>query len=88
MSATTTDRLIRLTVHLEQQPEGGYTVTAPQLPGLVTEGDTVAEAMANVEDALAALLGLYEDTGKEIPSDLIVDEEDKRHISHEALIAV
>lgn len=67
MSAATTDRLIRLTIHLEQQPEGGYTATAPQLPGLVTEGDTVAEAMANVEDALAALLELYEDTGKEIP---------------------
>lgn len=67
MSATTPDRLIRLTIHLEQQPEGGYTTTAPQLPGLVTEGDTVAEAMANVEDALAALLELYEDTGKEIP---------------------
>ena len=88
MSAPTTDRLIRLTVHLERQPEGGYTVTAPQLPGLVTEGDTVAEAMANVEDALAALLELYEDTGKEIPSDVIVDEKDKRRISHEALIAV
>ena len=52
MSAATTGRLIRLTVHMEQQPEGGYTVTAPQLPGLVTEGDTVAEAMSNVEDAL------------------------------------
>ena len=88
MSAPTTDRLIRLTFHLERQPEGGYTVTAPQLPGLVTEGDTVAEAMANVEDALAALLEFYEDTGKEIPGDLIVDEEDKRRISHEALIAV
>ena len=88
MSATTTDRLIRLTVHLEQQPEGDYTVTAPQLPGLVTEGDTVAEAMANVEDALVALLELYEDTGKEVPSDLIVDERDMRRISHEALIAV
>ena len=35
MSTSTTGRLIRLTVHLEQQPEGGYTVTAPQLPGLV-----------------------------------------------------
>lgn len=88
MSATKTGRLIRLTVHLEQQPEGGYTATAPQLPGLVTEGDTVAEAMANVEDALAALLELYEDTGKEIPSSLIVDEEEKRNIRHEALIAV
>ena len=88
MSAATTGRLIRLTVHMEQQPEGGYTVTAPQLPGLVTEGDTVAEAMSNVEDALVAILELYEETGKEIPTDLIVDEKDKRRIGHEALIAV
>ena len=44
--------------------------------------------MSNVEDALAALLELYEDTGKEIPSDLIVDEGEKRRIRHEALIAV
>ena len=88
MSAATTGRLIRLTVHLEQQPEGGYTVTAPQLPGLVTEGDTVAEAMSNVEDALVAILQLYEDTGKEIPTGLIVDEQEERRIRHEALIAV
>ena len=88
MSAATTGRLIRLTVHLEQQPEGGYTVTAPQLPGLVTEGDTVAEAMSNVEDALVAVLELYEDTCKEIPSGLIVDEREMRRIRHEALIAV
>lgn len=87
MTASTTGRLIRLTVHLEQ-PEGGYTVTAPQLPGLVTEGDTVAEAMSNVEDALAALIELYEDTGKDLPSGLIVDGKDKRRISHEALMAV
>ena len=88
MSAATTGRLIRLTVHLEQQPEGGYTVTAPQLPGLVTEGDTVAEAMSNVEDALVAVLELNEETGKEIPSGLIVDEQQMRRIRHEALIAV
>ena len=66
----------------------GFTATARQLPCLVTEGDTVAEAMANAEDALVALLELYADTGKEIPSDLIVDEKDKHRISHQALIAV
>ena len=88
MSAATTGRLIRLTVHMEQQPEGGYTVTAPQLPGLVTEGDTVAEAMSNAEDALVAILELYEETGKEIPTGLIVDEQEMRRIRHEALIAV
>jgi antitoxin HicB len=32
---------------LTPQPEGGYTVTSPLLPELVTEGDTVEEAMAD-----------------------------------------
>ena len=29
------------------QPEGGFTVTSPVLPELVTEGDTLDEAFAN-----------------------------------------
>lgn len=31
------------------QPEGGYTVTSPLFPELVTEGDSFDEAMANVK---------------------------------------
>ena len=41
---------------LTPQPEGGYTVTSPLLPELLTEGDTVEEALANVRDALAAVI--------------------------------
>ena len=33
---------------LSPQPEGGYTVTSPLLPELVTEGDTAEEALENV----------------------------------------
>jgi len=40
---------------LTTQPEGGYTVTSPALPELITEGDTVEEALAHVQDALARL---------------------------------
>jgi predicted RNase H-like HicB family nuclease len=40
---------------LSPQPEGGFTVTSPLLPELVTEGDTAEEAMDNVRDALAAV---------------------------------
>lgn len=43
------------------QAEGGYTVTSPLLPELVTEGDSVGEALDNVKDALAAVIELYED---------------------------
>ena len=36
----------------EPQPDGGFTVTSPLLPGLVTEGDSFEEALENVRDAL------------------------------------
>ena len=44
---------------LEPQPEGGYTVTSPLLPELITEGDTVAEALATVDDAFGAVVETY-----------------------------
>jgi antitoxin HicB len=50
------------------QPEGGYTVTSPILPELVTEGDTLDEAFANVQDALAAVVELYADSGRQLPA--------------------
>ena len=49
------------------QPEGGFTVTSPVLPELITEGDTLQEAYANVSDALAAVLELYADQGRALP---------------------
>ena len=33
----------QITVILEEQPEGGYTVTCKELPELVTEGDSIDE---------------------------------------------
>ncbi len=58
----------------ESQPEGGFTVTSPLLPGLVTEGDTMEEALANVGDAMAALVEAYEDLGRPLPASLQVPE--------------
>jgi len=52
---------------LAPQPEGGYTVTSPLLPELVTEGDTVEEALGNVRDGLSAVIELYEDLGRPLP---------------------
>lgn len=49
------------------QPEGGYTVTSPLLPELITEGDSIRDAMENVKDALAAVLELYEELGRSLP---------------------
>ncbi len=52
---------------LTPQPEGGYTVTSPLLPELVTEGDSLDEALENVKDALAAVVELYQDLGRSLP---------------------
>lgn len=49
------------------QPEGGYTVTSPLLPELITEGDSIRDVMENVTDALAAVIELYEERGRSLP---------------------
>lgn len=58
---------------LTPQPEGGYTVTSPVLPELVTEGATLDEALENVSDALRAVVELYEDLGRPLPPNLRQD---------------
>jgi antitoxin HicB len=57
----------RLPLVFAPQPEGGFTVTSPVLPELVTEGDTLEEAFSNVSDALAAVLELYAEEGRVLP---------------------
>ena len=44
------------TAVFEPAEEGGYTVTVPALPGLVTEGDTFEEARSMVEEAIRGML--------------------------------
>jgi antitoxin HicB len=59
--------LYKVPLILAPQPEGGYTVTSPLLPELLTEGETVDEALAHVQDALAAVVELYQDLGRPLP---------------------
>ncbi|HEY1187833.1 MAG TPA: type II toxin-antitoxin system HicB family antitoxin [Gemmata sp.] len=62
--------LYRVPLVFTPQPGGGYTVTSPVLPELVTEGDSLDEAYANVPDALAAVIELYEDRNQQLPAGL------------------
>jgi antitoxin HicB len=59
----------KIPLTLAPQPEGGYTVTSPVLPELLTEGDTPEQALDNVKDALAAVVEIYEDLGRPLPSE-------------------
>jgi antitoxin HicB len=62
-----TKNIYKLPLVLEPQPEGGYTVTCPLLPNLITEADTLEEVIPNVADALAALIEAYEDLNQPLP---------------------
>ena len=70
------------TVFFEPAAEGGYVVTCPALPGLVTEGDTLAEARRMAKDAIRAYLESLRKDGESIPSDLkLVSDPVKEKIS-------
>jgi antitoxin HicB len=45
----------KLVLTLREAEEGGYIVTSPLDPELITEAETVPEAFANARDALKAL---------------------------------
>ena len=50
-----------LKVVLERSDEGGFTVYVPSLPGCVSEGETIDEAMANIREAVELYLEPAED---------------------------
>ena len=45
----------KLVLLLQEAEEGGYVVTSPLDPELITEADSISEAFANARDALQAL---------------------------------
>ncbi len=57
------------TMLFEPAEEGGYVVTCPALPGLVTEGDTLEEARRMAEDALRGYVESLLEDGQAIPPD-------------------
>ena len=59
--------IFKLPLVLEPQPEGGYTITCPLLPELVTEADELDEIVPNVSDAIAAIIEAYQDLNKPLP---------------------
>jgi antitoxin HicB len=50
------------------EPEGGYTVTCPALPGLVTYGETLDEARHMARDAMEGLIEVMIEQGEAIPA--------------------
>ena len=54
-------------VILVPQPEGGFFVECPSLPGCYSEGDTVEEALDNIREAILLVLEDMQEVGETAP---------------------
>jgi len=54
---------------LREEPEGGYTVTVPTLPGCVTYGSDLKEAYAMAEEAILAYIQSQVKHGETVTDD-------------------
>ncbi len=52
---------MRLQVVLEPSEEGGYTVFVPSLPGCISEGENIDDALSNIQEAIELYLESTED---------------------------
>ena len=54
---------------LRKEPEGGYTVIVPSLPGCVTYGDSIDEAINMAKEAIELYIESLGEHGEEIPTE-------------------
>lgn len=54
-------------VILSPQPDGGFFVECPSLPGCYTQGDTRQEALAYIREAILLALEDLQELGQPIP---------------------
>ncbi|MBW1708095.1 MAG: type II toxin-antitoxin system HicB family antitoxin [Deltaproteobacteria bacterium] len=66
-------KIMKIPLVLDPQKEGGWTITSPLVPELVTEIDELDDLNSCVHDALAAVVELYQDMGKQFPGNLRAD---------------
>ena len=54
---------------VDPDPEGGFTVTVPSLPGCITQGETLEECVANAKEAIALYIEDLIASGEPVPEE-------------------
>jgi predicted RNase H-like HicB family nuclease len=60
---------MRYTVILERESDGGYVVSVPALPGCVSQGDSRAEALSNIREAIELYIEDCRAAGDPVPTE-------------------
>lgn len=61
------ETMIEYPARFTREKEGGFSVVFPDLPGCITEGDSMEEAMANAREALTGYLESIDSRSLKIP---------------------
>jgi predicted RNase H-like HicB family nuclease len=69
-TSETIGHVMRFTVVLEKDEDGVYIATVPALPGCISDGDTVEEAMSNIKEAIRGFIEDMKADGETIPHDI------------------
>jgi antitoxin HicB len=56
-------------LHLHREEEGGYTVTVPALPGCITYGENIDEAIVMAKEAVELYIEELQERGEQMPDD-------------------
>lgn len=56
-------------IHLHKEAEGGFTVTVPLLPGCITYGEDVDEAIKMAKESVELYIEELQERGEAIPDD-------------------
>lgn len=61
--------MMRYTAVLEREPDGGYVVSVPALPGCVSQGNSREEALANIREAIQLYVDDCRAAGDPVPTE-------------------
>ncbi len=56
-------------VILNAEPEGGFTVNVPSLPGCITYGKDLDHALEMAKEAISGYIDLLKEQGEDVPDD-------------------
>ncbi len=62
-------KILNYKILLKKEPEGGFTVFVPSLPGCITYGDTLDEAIEKAKEAIELYIESLKAHGEEIPTE-------------------
>jgi len=54
---------------MQEEPEGGFTVNVPSLPGCITYGTDLSHALEMAKEAIEGYLEVLKEQGEAIPDD-------------------